>query len=82
MELLISALVLIILAVGILAFQARDIALKAAQPEQEDGAALANPGGCTKQGHEWRKRPHLVSDYEEVYYCKKGCGSTLRHRVK
>lgn len=82
MELVVVFLALAIVAVGILAFEARRAAVKATQPEREDATPTANPGGCTKEGHEWRKRPHLVSGYEEVYYCKKNCGSTLRHRVK
>ena len=51
------------------------------RPMKED-IAPSNPGGCDKNGHVWRKRATMISGNEEVYYCAKNCGSSLRHRFR
>lgn len=51
---------------------------EAAPPDDEE----LNPTGCTKTTHVWHKRAALVNDHEHVFYCAKGCGSSLRHRFE
>jgi len=90
MELLIIVLMLVLLvgtlASGYLSYSALRKAEEARQAvaelEPEVDKTPPNPGGCTKTDHVWRNRPTLISGSEEVYYCKKNCGSSLRHRMK
>lgn len=74
---------MIALAAAVIALVVAVVALRRPEPAvPTEGILETNLGGCNKDNHQWSDRPYLISGNEKVYYCRKGCGSTLRHRVK